>query len=320
MKIEDNQKSLNLYLWSLLFKVIDEGSFSRVATKRGLSRTQISRALSALEDEIGHDLLIRSVPNVKPTLYAIEARKRIEPLLKTMNAQLASLNEAGIGDYGNIRFGAMPGFMQSQIVPMLVDFQRSYPKITFDAIVDDDPHAFMKGQADIMVFYGPVQNPLLVQYWVEQVDFFPCASPRYLKKMGVPKTPEDLKNHSAIVYSGKVRSHCDILELNGLRKTYEFNSEIRFNNILSAKSAVLAGRGIILDLPLHHCFAEIMRGELVPLLDGWRITPLNHYIGCTQEAAKHKRIQVFIDWYIHRIREQEAEMKRVLQSKFGMMI
>ncbi len=317
MKIEDNQKALNLYLWSLLFKVIDEGAFSRVATKRGLSRTQISRALTALEEEIGHDLLVRNISNVKPTLYAIEARKRIEPLLKTMNAQLSYLNE---GDYGNIRFGAMPGFMQNQIVPMLVDFQRSYPKITFDVIADDDPHAFMKGQADIMVYYGPVQNPLLVEYWVSQVVFIPCASPRYLKNMGAPKTPEDLKQHSGIVYSGKVRSHCDILESEGLRKTYEFNSVIRFNNILAAKAAAIAGGGLVLDMPLHHCFDEIMQGELVPLLEGWRIFPLNHYIGCTQEAAKHKRIQVFIDWYIRHIREREASMRRALQSKFGLMI
>ena len=79
MKSLHTGKAMNLALWSLFFKVLEEGSFSRVADQRGIDRTQVSRMITTLEDEIGHELLVRNGPKIQPTQIALEARQHIEP-------------------------------------------------------------------------------------------------------------------------------------------------------------------------------------------------------------------------------------------------
>lgn len=320
MKSLHTGKAMNLALWSLFFKVLEEGSFSRVADQRGIDRTQVSRMITTLEDEIGHELLVRNGPKIQPTQIALEAQQHIEPLIKGMHDALAQMMDSSEEESGSIRFGAMPGFMQTQIVPLLVEFQRIYPHITFDVTADDDPQAFMRGQTDLMLYYGPVHNPGLVEHWVTRAIFIPCASPRYIEMMGMPKTPADLARHNGILYTGRVRPHSDVLEKAGEQTRYKWKSMIRFNNILSAKAAAVASGGIVLDMPMHHCYNEIVRGELIPVLNGWHVPNLDNYIGSTAEAAKLKRVQIFIDWYIRRRREIEGEFRRTLQEDYAVPI
>lgn len=320
MKSLHTGRAMNLALWSLFFQVLEEGSFSRVADQRGIDRTQVSRMIGTLEEEIGHELLVRHGPRIQPTQIALEARQQIEPLIEEMHDALAIVTASTEGESGSIRFGAMPGFMQNQIVPLLVEFQQIYPHITFDVTTDDDPQAFMRGQSDLMLYYGPVHNLNLVEHWVTRAIFIPCASPKYLKMMGTPKTPADLAQHNGILYTGRVRPHSDIVEKAGNQMHYKWKSMIRFNNILSAKAAALAGSGIVLDMPMHHCYNEIVRGELVPVLNGWHVPNLDNYIASTVEAAKLKRVQIFIDWYIRRRREIEGQFRRTLQEDYNLLI
>lgn len=320
LKALHSTKSMNLGLWALFFQVLEERSFSRVADQRGLDRAQLSRLIATLEKEIGHELLVRNGPRIEPTQIALQAKQHIAPLIDDMESALSIMMAGSSDESGSIRFGAMPGFMQTQIVPLLVEFQRIYPQISFDVTADDDPAAFMRGQTDLMLYYGPVHSLSLVEHWVTRAIFIPCASPKYLSRSGMPKTPSDLNNHNGIVYTGRVRPHSDILEKSGVQTRYKWKSMIRFNNILSAKAAAVAGGGIVLDMPMHHCYEEIVRGDLVPVLNGWHVPSLDNYIASTVEATKLKRVQLFIDWYIRRRREIEGEFRRSLQEDYGVPI
>ena len=126
--------------------------------------------------------------------------------------------------------------------------------------------------------------------------------------------------HAGVIYNGKVRPLSPALVKGSLQETIHWKSEIRFNNILLAKTAALEGCGIVLDMPLHHCYQEILAGKLVPILNGWHIPNLDNYIGTTLEAHKLKRVQTFIDWYVMRRREIEGEQKRLVQEKFPFIV
>lgn len=75
-----------------------------------------------------------------------------------------------------------------------------------------------------------------------------------------------------------------------------------------------------MDCPAHHCFNEIVHGDLVPVLEGRHVPNLENYIGTTTEAASLKRVLTFIDWYIRRRREIEGAMIRRLQWDFGVVV
>ena len=307
---------LHLGNWELLFLVLDEGSIARAADERGLERTRLSRLIAALEKETGVELVERIGRRLMPTQAALEIRPKVEPLIASLHKSLEDLRRGRSMESGSIRFGAMPGFLQTQVVPLLAEFQQAYPGVSFDVIGDDDPSAFMRGQTDLMHYYGPVNQPRLVEHWVTHSTFVPCASPLYLKEHGTPLAPDDLSRHAGILYTGKVRPHSQVLEFAGQQKSFGWKSQISFNNILLAKTACLEGCGILLDLPLHHCFREILEGRLIPLLGGWHIPNLDNYIAATKESGRLARVQLFIDWYIRRRREIEGEQKRRVQERY----
>lgn len=318
--ITGQSKAFHLGRWELLFKIMDEGSITRVADIENVQRSQLSRMVSGLEEELGIQLLERRGKRLNSTQAALELRSKIEPHITMVRRALEKTSELEEGDAGSIRFGAMPGFLQTQVVPLIAEFQQLHPQVTFDVIGDDNPKAFMGGECDLMLYYGPVNDANLVENWVTRSLFIPCASPKYLEKAGYPEDPAELSNHAGVVYTGRVRPHSEVLVKNGRQQTFRWNSMIRFNNILLAKTAAVEGCGIVLDMPLHHCYEEVMNGQLVPILNGWQIPNLDNYIGSTLAASKLKRVQMFIDFYVRRRREIEGEQKRRLQEKFSFII
>lgn len=315
-----NKKRFHLEVWELLFRVIEEKSLVRVADQRGLERTQISRLIKTLEQDIGHELLIRNGPTIQPTQFALQAKSQLEPIWRDFNQTLLSLSTTGEQDSGIIRFGARPGFLQAQILPILGEFQQKYPHITFDIIADDDPRSFMRGQTDVMFYYGPINNPNLIENWVSRSVFIPCASPDYLKRYGTPQTPQELESHIGVLYTGRHRHQEQILERAGERRAYQWHSTLRANHMKAAKAAVLAGAGILADIPMHYCYKELISGELVAVLNGWHVPNLDYYIASTIEASRLKRVQIFIEWYVQKRREIEAERKRILQQQYHIPI
>ena len=318
--INSQWKALHLGRWELLFKIMDEGSITRVADIENLQRSQLSRMVSGLEEELGVQLLERRGKRLNPTQVALELRSKIGPHIVMVRRALEKTSELEEGDKGSIRFGAMPGFLQTQVVPLIAEFQQLHPQVTFDVIGDDNPKAFMGGECDLMLYYGPVNDANLVENWVTRSLFVPCASPKYLEKAGYPENPDELSDHAGVVYTGRVRPHSEVLVKNGRQQTFRWKSMIRFNNILLAKTAAVEGCGIVLDMPLHHCFEEVMNGQLIPILNGWQIPNLDNYIGSTLAASKLRRVQMFIDFYVRRRREIEGEQKRRLQEKYNFII
>ena len=164
--INSQWKALHLGRWELLFKIMDEGSITRVADIENLQRSQLSRMVSGLEEELGVQLLERRGKRLNPTQAALELRSKIEPHIVRVRRALEKTSELEEGDKGSIRFGAMPGFLQTQVVPLIAEFQQLHPQVTFDVIGDDNPKAFMGGECDLMLYYGPVNDANLVENWV----------------------------------------------------------------------------------------------------------------------------------------------------------
>ena len=70
--ITGQSKAFHLGRWELLFKIMDEGSITRVADIENLQRSQLSRMVSGLEEELGIQLLERRGKRLNSTQAALE--------------------------------------------------------------------------------------------------------------------------------------------------------------------------------------------------------------------------------------------------------
>ena len=309
----------HLATWELFFEVLDCGSISQVADKHRLERSSLSRRIAQLEDDVGVPLLIRQGKNIWATQFALDLKERLMPVVVQFRRTIGSLKIIEDKPEGRIRLGAMPGFMQLQIVPNIIEFQKLYPRISFDVTTANVPEDYLMGQTDIMFYYGPVSFPHLVEDWVSTATFISCASPGYIAKHGTPESPEELINFAGIEFCGRQREHVEYLEYAGNRRRFNWKSVIRFNNILSVKSAVIEGGGIALDIPLHHCYKELIEGTLVPVFKTWHPPVLENYAAVTRTSSRLKRMQLFIDWYVKQRQEHDANQRREIHRRFGIM-
>jgi len=107
------------------------------------------------------------------------------------------------------------------------------------------------------------------------------------------------------------------LEYRGEKVHFSWKSVIRFNNILSVKAVIIKGGGIALDIPLHHCYEELMNGTLVPVFKTWHPPVLQNYVAVTRAASRLKRMQLFIEWYLKQRQAFDEEQRIAIHKRFG---
>ena len=75
-----------------------KGSITRVADIENLQRSQLSRMVSGLEEELGVQLLERRGKRLNPTQVALELRSKIEPHIVMVRRALEKTSELEEGD------------------------------------------------------------------------------------------------------------------------------------------------------------------------------------------------------------------------------
>ena len=79
--INSQWKALHLGRWELLFKIMDEGSITRVADIENLQRSQLSRMVSGLEEELGVQLMERRGKRLTPPKLHLNFARKLNPIL-----------------------------------------------------------------------------------------------------------------------------------------------------------------------------------------------------------------------------------------------
>lgn len=97
-------------------------------------------------------------------------------------------------------------------------------------------------------------------------------------------------------------------------RAVRFKRDIVFSSALSAKSATLIGAGIAPDLGDLHCYRELAKGELIPVLRDWSYPRQACYIYTRPDLVKLKRVRTFIDEYRANVEPLLAECAEVIRN------
>ena len=130
--LKENFNELQIFL-----VVARERSFTKAASKLGVSQSALSHAMKALEERLNIRLLTRTSRSVAPT----EAGERIiaclEPRIDELERELESLIQLNGAPSGNIRLSAGEHAARSLVWPKLKSFLREYPEINVELVVDN---------------------------------------------------------------------------------------------------------------------------------------------------------------------------------------
>jgi DNA-binding transcriptional LysR family regulator len=118
--------------------VAESGSFREAARHLHMSQPGVSRALSALEHELGGALVVRGHGRVSLTAFGERALVRSRALLHEAAAMRQDRDELDGIASGHIRLGSMPSVSSTILPPLLGELARRHPALSITVIDGHD--------------------------------------------------------------------------------------------------------------------------------------------------------------------------------------
>lgn len=184
------------------------GSFSAAARQLDISPALASGAVQRLEGSLGARLFVRSTRRLRLSehgeRYLSHARQALDAL---SNGEFA-LDKGRDEIAGTIRLSMPSDIGRNVLLPWLDEFQQLHPKVSLHLRVSDQVADLFGEHLDASIRYGQLADSSLVSLALASLNRRTvCASPDYLTRRGVPKSPEDLNGHNCLRYVMGEQTH-----------------------------------------------------------------------------------------------------------------
>lgn len=262
------QQSNSLEKLAIFAAVADEKSFSAAAARLALPRSSVSRAVAALEDEVGAVLLHRTTRKVALSPAGEVLLARIAPGLSSLQEALQTpLSDDG-DDKGVVRVTAVEDFAAAVLADVVAAFVLRWPQIRVELVLSERV-VDLKGEGIDVAFrfsFGRLKGDGLVGRKLGVVGLGLYAAPSYLARAGgPPKNVDELKRHPSVGTS--MISRIQLKSTDG-RRMIESQPVVACNSMATCRALVVAGAGIAV-LPGHLVKDDVQNGALVPVLPQW---------------------------------------------------
>lgn len=251
------------------------GSFSAVARARDIESSKVSRAIAALEAELGFRLFQRSTRRITTTEAGAAFLERAGALL----ADLSTAREEALGlsrrPRGVLRLTASVAFGSQRLVPLLAEFRRLYPEIRLELLFTDANVDLLEQRVDLAVRLAPLVSGDLVCSRLMDVRYRIVAAPSYVADAGPLAEPRDLSARSCLFFDlPSYKNVWRVRDDGGQVTELPVRADIVSGSAFALFEAARAGLGPAL-LPDWLVDAEIAAGRLVDLLPGHEATASN---------------------------------------------
>jgi len=240
---------MNLYQMQSFVTVISEGSMTAAADKLFLTQPAISQQIKNLEDDLGVELLVRGVRQIRPTLqgevlfdYAkrvLQLAQQAEIAVKTMGAELQ----------GQIRVGTLNSLGVQLISPIVSRLLKYNPKLSIKIDYDLGENlikAYRQNELDILIL------PEVEKQYNTTLE----AEKKFLMKeemwlVGSGKDAEmprqismrEIRKYPLITFTKEYPHFTDLLEKACLQAGFKLEPTFESTNVGTLKRVIESGLG-----------------------------------------------------------------------------
>lgn len=182
--------------------VADRGSFAEAARALRLSPAAATRAVAAIEADLGLSLFGRTTRSVRLTEAGALYAERCRRLLQEYEDARAEVRGEDAEPRGELSLTAPVLFGRLHIAPIAEALIGAHPRLSVRlTLVDRVTHLVEEG-FDVAVRIGELADSTLIAVPVARVRRIVVASPAYLAAQGMPQEPADLKAHRIVSFEG----------------------------------------------------------------------------------------------------------------------
>jgi len=280
------------------------GNFTKAAEALEVSRSHVSRQISALEKQMGVTLLTRTTRTLRMTQAGERFFHQCESALKQIDQALIAAADDTKQVQGLIRVNCVGGYLgEEMIAQAIAEFMLQYPQVTVDLDFSSPRIDLIEDQFDVAFRMGTLEDAGFIAKHLMDVDMVTLASPCYVDRYGAPLHPKELSQHRTL--TGSV-TKWSFISADSEKKHYDIHVKGKFtckNGRALIKAATL-GNGLI-RVPKVYCEEELSQGKLVEVMPDWRIASVPFSTIFHKDRYQPKRIRVFVDfvsmWFQTRI-------------------
>lgn len=248
-------------------EVVRRESFADAAKALELSRAAVSKAVAALESELGIRLLMRTTRKVTPTEEGLELFERWSQALETIRDAAAAASDHSGEASGILKMTVATSVGRQVIIPLLTEFRERHPKVKFDIRFEDHLADLVGDRYDLAIRVGALADSSIVAKKLGRIRLIMAASPSYLQKHGEPQSIAELDKHELLTFKFPNRNeiyHWRLMD-GDVPLIKPIDSPVLVDDVAALVVMVKLGMGIA-QLPWYLVEEDLAQGHLVQIL------------------------------------------------------
>ncbi|AVO62137.1 LysR family transcriptional regulator [Pseudomonas chlororaphis] len=289
----------------VFISVAQEQGFAAAARRLGLSAPSVTRAVAALEQRIGTQLLTRTTRNVLLTEAGqryLEDSRRILAELQDAEASAAGIHAL---PRGQLTITAPVLFGELFVTPLMVDYLERFPEVSINALLVDRVVSMVEEGMDVAVRIGELPDSGQHAMRVGEVRRVICASPAFLARHGRPRHPQELRQAPVIAPSSIGQSRSWLFDEGGTPLSVRPEPRLVVTANQAAISAACLGLGLTRVLS-YQVAGKVAAGELEIVLAEFELAPLPIHVVYQGGRKAPARVRSFVDFAVQALREHPA--------------
>ncbi len=284
-----------LALFRAFVRVVEAGSFTRVAQEQNSSQPTVSRQVAALEEHLGARLFTRTTRKLTLTDDGRGFYERAKLAIEAVSEAEDAVGRRRSRPSGALRLAMPVVFGRLRVIPHLKEFLTRYPEVSLDLVMNDANADLVEEGIDLAIRSGEIADSSLIARKIGVTRRVVVAAPSYLRGKALPKHPADLAAHDCLTFTGIPAGVRWQFESPEGPVSVEVKGRVRTRNSEGIREALLSGLGIGYA-PIWHFSDEIETGRLVRLLHGHEPKPEPIHAAYPSRRFVPHKTRVMIDF------------------------
>jgi DNA-binding transcriptional LysR family regulator len=286
---------------SIVLAVVEAGSLSAAARRRGTPLASVSRKVSDLETHLGTRLLNRSSRRITLT----DAGRSYVAACRRILEDVEEAERSAAGEYsapkGDLTITAPIVFGRLHVLPIVIEFLTAYREIDVRIMLADGVANLLEDQIDLAVRIGELPDSSLVATRVGLIRRVVCGSPAYFVARGMPRSPDELASHDCIAFEGLTSPRTWTFRKGKSDLSVTIHSRLIVNTAEAAIDAAVAGVGV--TRVLSYQIADAIRaGTLAVALQEFEPAPWPVSLIYAGQGLLPLKLRAFLDFAAPRLK------------------
>lgn len=276
--------------------VVETGSLTQAADRLGIAVSAVSRRLKDLEIRLGAPLIQRTTRRMYLNEVGQAFYERCKSVLDELDAAQQEVLNSGGSLGGVLRLSVPLSFGVAHMSSAIAQFMHAHPDVRIDMDLSDKRVDLVAEGYDMAIRIGVLTDSSLIAKKISAARLLVFASPSFIENNRTIKTPEDLVDLPALVYSNdKSPNDWRYVGPDGKEGVQRVAQRLSASNGDVLREAAVSGLGIAC-LPNFLAYEAINAGLLTPILTDYEWARLDIFAVYPKTTILPKRTRAFLDF------------------------